>query len=1081
MNYRRLVIVGLGLLLSVLTRVAAAQLAGSIRGSITDKDFNDAPLAGVKVTVVETEQSAISDAQGGYEIQDVPPGTYNLVFTRDGFVRQLQTEVLVNEGQLTEIGMSMPSEFTELDPFVVQQIKLDTGTELGLLELRTETPAFLDSVGEAQLSAAGVSDASGALSLISGATVSDNKAVIRGLPNRYVNSQVNSVRFPSADRETRALELDQFPTDVIDSIQVSKTFTPDQQGDASGGAVNILLKGIPDQDVVKLGVGTGYNTNLTGNDDFRSYDDGGLDFLGIDQGRLVQPSQPAPNPLLSPIPTPIGTKPGDAPFDYSADVTIAKRYEFPESGWTIGGVVNLFYGHGGSFYDDGYDAEYFSYSLVLQPFSNPGVRTRIFAPDVGGAGVSTADENDLRDSNVFDITKSTEEVQWGGLATFGLENENNKIDFVYLETNSIEDTTTVETDTSTRTIMQKQISDRTDIIRSGAFAFFDEFTVGTPVPISDTGSDAAFTRNQTIARQERRIQSTQLIGRHTLAFFEEKSLNDDGTLRIKSPEIDWVAANSSSKRREPDKRFFNEFLDGSGLLITDPARVMRGSAIPGGSGQGGVPTPYALRVWESIEERSHQGQINFKLPFVLPNNEEGYLRAGLFRDRVEREYARDSYGTGISPGNIFAAVPVGVDFFDFFLSDNLTDSQRTVEEAIGSDDVSYDGTYDIDAHYIMLDLPVLPRLRVVGGVRVETTQISLGLSDIDEFATGIQVNPSGSFQGTTLWANYTDGNLDNAFDGNLANGERATSALTGGPLGDVDSSREDILPSLTLIYEATDQLSFRGAYSQTIARPTFRELSPVRDVESLGSTAFYGNSGIDFSEVTNYDFRVDYRPTPGGLISFSLFYKEILNPIEEVAVTQDPIITGTYILAANLPEGEILGAELELRQDLGEYVPELTGLSLGANGTFIESEVQIGDTDPDFVAITGEDTRRMLNAPEMLLNFFAVYRNEETGTDMGLFYTVRGETLVAGGSAIPGSSGTNQIFVPNIFETQYDTLNFTVAQKLGEHFKLKFSAKNLTNPEIQRVYRSSLTPETLQSSYTKGIDLSLSLSATFEF
>ena len=72
-------------------------------------------------------------------------------------------------------------------------------------------------------------------------------------------------------------------------------------------------------------------------------------------------------------------------------------------------------------------------------------------------------------------------------------------------------------------------------------------------------------------------------------------------------------------------------------------------------------------------------------------------------------------------------------------------------------------------------------------------------------------------------------------------------------------------------------------------------------------------------------------------------------------------------------------------------------------------------------------------------------------------------------------------FTPDLFTTQYDTLNLTVSQKLGRHFVLKFSAKNLTNPEIRTVYRSSVTPDTVQSSHKDGISFSVSLSANFTF
>lgn len=1061
MKKYRIILIGFGVSLSLFGGRVNAQVSGTIRGSVTDRDFNDRPLEGVTVLVVQTEQAVVSDEQGIYLIGDVPPGTYTLIFSREGFLRQVEAEVLVASGELTEVNASMPSEFTELPPLDVQELKLDAGSEIGLLEMRQDLPQFLDSVGEEQLSAAGVGDAAAALSLISGATVADNKPVVRGLPDRYVNSQVNSVRFPSADRETRSLELDQFPTDVIQSIQVSKTFTPDQQGDASGGAVNIVLKGIPDEDVIKFGVGSSYNTNLRGADNFRSYRDGGLTFFGIDRGRDTQPP-------FNPNPVGVGTTSGSAPYEYSLNMTLAKRHEFAESGWTVGGVLNTFYDQGGSYYDDGLEADYLGQFVAAQPFSDPAARTLLFLPDTDEQ-LSRPNGAPL-EGNVFDLTRSTEEVQWGGLFAMGAENEFNRVDLIYLETNSIEDTTIVGLDTSTRSIVQDALYDLdAEILASGApFAAFDsQFNnlfdpANDPVP--DTGRSLAFSRNQTLLRRERLIRSAQLRGEHRLPIFEDSQAFEDETFRLRSPEIEWIYAYSSSQRREPDKRVFSDYLDGSGLAVTDPARVARSENIPT-IGTAGVTSGYVQRVWEVIREDSNQLHLNYRQPFVLSNNEEGSFKTGLFRDRVERIFARDTFVTdGTNPTNtIFSPIPVGVAYEDFYLNETLTDAQRSGFAPDNASDVDYEGNYDIDAYYFMLDIPVLPIVRMVGGVRVETTAIDIGLIDasIDEFARG--VNSSNGFTTSALWTNF-------------AGGIRTVNPDSGLALGDVDFEQTDYLPSFSLIVDPTEQLSFRGAYSQTIARPTFRELTVVRDQEFLASTPFFGNDTLRFASLKNYDLRADYRPTPGGLISISGFYKEIEDPIEVITISNDTIQPGSYFVPVNFSEGTILGAELEIRQDMGDIFEELTGLTLGANGTIIDSEVTIPAAQQ--TAALGETSREMLNAPNMLLNFFAVFRSEDTGTDIGLFYTIRGDTLVAGSS--PTASATAD-FVPNIFETEYDTLNFTISQKISQHFKLKFSAKNLTDPDIQRVYRSSLTPETVQSSYSKGIDISISLSAQYEF
>jgi hypothetical protein len=100
------------------------------------------------------------------------------------------------------------------------------------------------------------------------------------------------------------------------------------------------------------------------------------------------------------------------------------------------------------------------------------------------------------------------------------------------------------------------------------------------------------------------------------------------------------------------------------------------------------------------------------------------------------------------------------------------------------------------------------------------------------------------------------------------------------------------------------------------------------------------------------------------------------------------------------------------------------------------------------------------------------YDVPDTGTRLGVFYTVRGDTLVAG----PAITKSN--FVPGVYETEYGTLNVTVSQKLNDIWKVKFSAKNLLNPKIQSVYRSEyIDDDVVKTSYRKGIDFSISISA----
>jgi len=228
------------------------------------------------------------------------------------------------------------------------------------------------------------------------------------------------------------------------------------------------------------------------------------------------------------------------------------------------------------------------------------------------------------------------------------------------------------------------------------------------------------------------------------------------------------------------------------------------------------------------------------------------------------------------------------------------------------------------------------------------------------------------------------------------------------------------------------------------------------------------------SALENYDLRLDYVPYAGGLVSTSWFRKEVKDPIEYV----QKVVGFTYTTAENYPEGFLTGYEFEVRQDIGHFWDSFEGVSVGANATFIDSQVTLpADEAAGFAApninapIT---TRDMTNAPEHLYNFYSTYDLPSTETQVALFYTVQGDTLVEGATQSHGN------FVPSVYAREYDTLNLSISQGFGKYVKLQLQAKNLTNPRIEEVYRSPyIGDDVTKTSYTKGIEYSLGLTVSF--
>jgi TonB-dependent receptor len=293
---------------------------------------------------------------------------------------------------------------------------------------------------------------------------------------------------------------------------------------------------------------------------------------------------------------------------------------------------------------------------------------------------------------------------------------------------------------------------------------------------------------------------------------------------------------------------------------------------------------------------------------------------------------------------------------------------------------------------------------------------------------------------------------------------------------DVDFSQTDVLPSIGLEYKWNEGTLLRGSFSKTVARQTFKEVSPILQQEFLGGPIFIGNPELDMAALENVDLRFDYAPSDGTLISLSWFHKNITDPIEYV----QRVSTFSYTTAVNYPRGTMDGFELEVRQDLGQWMVGLEGLSVGVNGTLIDSDVKLSAEEIAGFQLPGIQVplthRPMTNAPEHLYNVFLTYDWRDSGTQAGLFYTIQGDTLLSGAGQANGN------FVPSIYGIEYATLNLSFSQKLNDHFTLKVQAKNLTNPRVTEVYRSDSTGEdVVHASYTKGIDYSIGVSAKFSF
>lgn len=245
-------------LASSLTIMAAdSPKYGQLKGRILDNEKN--PLPGAVVIIDSNKLSAVTDFDGFFSFANLPSGNHNLKVTYIGFLPVSKTIVVSEKSTVDDIVMSDTSR--ELNEVVV------TGVFSGqqrAINAQKNNINITNVVSADQIGKFPDSNIGDALKRISGINVQYDQGEarfgqVRGTPAEFSSVTINGSRLPSAEGDIRNVQLDLIPSDMIQTIEVSKTLMPDQDGDAIGGSINLVTKNSPHRFTVGAVAGTGYN------------------------------------------------------------------------------------------------------------------------------------------------------------------------------------------------------------------------------------------------------------------------------------------------------------------------------------------------------------------------------------------------------------------------------------------------------------------------------------------------------------------------------------------------------------------------------------------------------------------------------------------------------------------------------------------------------------------------------------------------------------------------------------------------------------------------------------------------------
>ena len=267
---------------------AQAQEVGWVAGEVIDENLA-IPLPGVPVEAVGSGRIAYTDLDGRYRLE-LPAGTYEIRIVLAGYAETSVT-VDVAAGQLSAVRVALGSNvFAEELVVTAPTLEADSSTAAAQMMMRMRAPSVQDNIGAIEMSANNDSNAADAMQRVTGVSVVEGQSVfVRGLGERYSNTTLAGATLPTTEPDRRVVPLDLFPTGLIDSVQVSKTYTPDKPSQFAGGLVEIVPMKLPDATSFELSAGGGWNSLTTGAMGL-GYPGGGRDWLGFDDGTRALPA-----------------------------------------------------------------------------------------------------------------------------------------------------------------------------------------------------------------------------------------------------------------------------------------------------------------------------------------------------------------------------------------------------------------------------------------------------------------------------------------------------------------------------------------------------------------------------------------------------------------------------------------------------------------------------------------------------------------------------------------------------------------------------------------------------------------------
>lgn len=491
-------------------------------------------------------------------------------------------------------------------------------------------------------------------------------------------------------------------------------------------------------------------------------------------------------------------------------------------------------------------------------------------------------------------------------------------------------------------------------------------------------------------------------------------------------EVNWRTAFARATRESPYEQNLIRNINADGVPVFSGNNVRRN-----------------IRFSE-LQDDTFSGGIDFiyNVPFSGPR--EATLSAGVEYSENDRNY--DFHFFRFAGGN---SLPLDVQIArpDFLFSPDNIDPARFFLIEVPRTSDSYAAQLITRAAYFQADAELIPTVRTTVGVRYEDADQTV--QTFNRFAAADPTNPANFGARSELGNDYW-------------------------------------LPSATLTWNFTDNMQLRLGYSQTVARPQFRELAQSQFFDPETERSYRGNGFLVDSKFDNYDARYEYYLGRNQFITIGGFYKEIDKPIEEIQFETATFVFDTTFI--NSPKARLFGGEFEYRTRFGiswnDWFERRDWL-FSTNYTYTNSEITVKEGDvvinpfsgaEQDAELFGLDGAPLQGTPEHIANAQLGWEGEDDQFTVLVGWV--DERILQRGS--PTSTGT----LPDVIEqpgVQLDAVYRYNIEMFGTPFTLGLAARNLLATDHEEFQLSDATESGRTEFYTyeRGRTLSASLTARF--